>query len=180
MHRILAFLGLTSPLSGLENILEQVANGELAQDDAARQIRELASKPHLPPWFLRLFRIMFAIFAVIGLGFAAYSIAFSIGAKEVPGTVIQMVGGNQKSPIVEYNVGGKRFTHRSSLSSSPPRYFVGEKVSVLYRPDNPKRAQINSFTDRWLFSVMFTCGGLMGVVMSFFIPKLFSAITGDA
>ena len=80
--------------------------------------------------------------------------------------------------MVEYHVGGKRFTFRSWLSSSPPAYFVGEKVSVLYRPDNPAKAQINSFTDRWLFAVAFTGSGLGAVLMSFFLPQIFNAILG--
>ena len=180
MRRIREFFGLRAPLAGLENILEQVADGQLAQDKAGQQIRELASKPRIMAWILRLFRFIGTIFTIVGVGFAGYSIVFSIGAKEVQGTVIEMVGGDQQSPIVEYSVDGKRFTHRSSLSTSPPAYFVGEKVSLLYRPDNPARAQINSFIDRWLFSVIFTGGGIMVVVSSFVVPRIIRAITGTA
>jgi len=82
---------------------------------------------------------------MVGVAFAGYSILFSIGAKDVPGTVIEM---------------------------------VGEQVSLLYRPYNPARAQINSFTDRWLFPVAFTGGGIVAILVSVFWPKVFRVITG--
>ena len=178
MRRIFDFFCPRAPLAGLEDILAQVASGDLSQDAAAQQIRELASKPYIPRWFLRLFRLVGAVFVIVGVAFAGYSVLFSIGAREVPGIVIEMVGDHAKSPIVEYNVDGRRFTYHSSLSASPPAYFVGEQVSLLYRPDNPARAQINSFTDRWLFPVAFTGGGIVGVLVSFLWPRVFSVITG--
>ena len=178
MRRLREILGLIPPLAGLENILAQVANGTLAQDEAAKQIRDLADKPHIPVWCPRFIRIIGALFAIIGLGFTAYCIQFSIGTKEVQGSVVEMVGFAGQSPLVEYHVGGKRFTIQSAVSSSPPAYIVGEKVSILYRPDDPTKAQINSFTERWLFPVAFTSCGVMAFVMSFFLPKIISVMTG--
>jgi hypothetical protein len=144
MRRLREFLGLTAPLEGLEELLGQVADGHLPVDDAARRIRRLASQPHIPPWFLRVFRIMGALFAMIGLGFGVYSAVFAIGAEEVQGTVVKMVGDTGQSPVVEYEVKGRKFTYQSPLSSSPPAYCVGERISVLYHPNDPAKAQINS------------------------------------
>ena len=40
MRRFREFLGLAKPLAGLENILEQVASGDIGRDDAAQQMEE--------------------------------------------------------------------------------------------------------------------------------------------
>ena len=42
-----------------------------------------------------------------------------------------------------------------SVSSSPPRHYVGEKVPVIYDPKNPARATIDGFLERSLFSLVF-------------------------
>ncbi len=170
--------GLQPPLPGLENLLEDVKRGTRSVEDAADQIRDLAAQPHIPPWFPRVFRIMGAIFAMVGIGFGIYSVYFSFGTKETDGTVIEMKGMTQQSPVVEYNVDGQRFTFHSSISSSPPAYGVGDKVTILYDPDDPTTAQINTFHDRWLFPLIFTGAGLTAVAFSFAIPQVLLAITG--
>lgn len=91
------------------------------------------------------------LFALIGIGFGVYSVAFAVGCAEAPGTVVRMVGKEMRRPIVEYDVQGKQFTVEGAVSSSPPAYSVGEEVTVLYRPDDPSVARINSFTECWLF-----------------------------
>lgn len=73
---------------------------------------------------------------------------------------------------------GKRFTFNSSISSSPPAYAVGDKVTMLYHPANPRSAQINTFHDRWMFPLIFTFVGLGAVAFSFAIPRILAAVTG--
>ena len=177
MRGLRKLFGLLAPLVGLEAILDQVANGQLSTTNAAEQIRKLALRPHIPPWFPRLFGIMSAIFALVGIGIGCYSIAFGIGANEVRGTVTQL---DDDSPVVEYEVNGQPFSLQSSISSSPPAYFVGEKVNVLYRPNNPASAQINSFTDRWLFPLVFTVAGIWGVICSYLFPRWVGFMTGTS
>ncbi len=180
LRNLRKMFGLQPPLPGLEQILTDVKDGTAATKDAAEQIRDLAAQPHIPPWFPRVFRFMGITFAAVGACFAIYSASFLFGTKETPGTVIKMIGGIQQAPVVEYHVDGKRFTFRSSLSSSPPAYAVGDNVVVVYRPDNPKSVQINSFLDRWLFPTVFTGAGLMMVAFSFALPNLLRKFTGTA
>lgn len=177
MPRLSELLGLGRPLDGLEEILAQVADGRLSQEDAARQIRQLAKRIYIPPWFSRLFKLMGAAFALVGVGFALHSVSFAVGTQEVPGTVIQMVGDSQQSPFVEYTVHGKRFTLEGSVSSFPPAYSVGEKVTVLCRNGNPSKAQIDSFTERWLLPVVFTAGGIIGMVIGAFYQRIMDWLT---
>lgn len=180
MRGIRERLSASPNLDGLENILKEVAEGHRTPEEAAHEIRRLASKPRSSTVFAsRFLKLVGALGFLVGLGFAAYSIAFSIGAREVQGTVIEMAfRGHGQSPVVEYDVNGKRFTYQSSLSSSPPAYSVGDKVTVLYRPDDPARAQINSFLQRWFFAVAFASGGFWCVVLGFFWPRLVGAVSG--
>lgn len=170
--------GFTSRLDGLEEILEQVAQGELEQQEAAQRIRELASTPDIPSWFTRMFRLFGVAFAVLGLGILVHNALFAIGTKQAEGTVIEMVGNKQKSPVVEFNANGQRHTFQSRMSSSPPAYSVGEKVSVLYHPEEPARAQIDSFSERWLFPLGFATTGISALIMSYSLPSLVRAMTG--
>ena len=164
MRGIHELLGLVAPLDGLEEIL--VATGQLSSSDAAVQIRHIAAQPHVPAWTSHLLRIVGVMFVLGGIGFASYSIAFGIGAKDVQGTVTNMDGG---SPVVDYEVGGQHFSFRSPISSSPPAYVVGDKVVVLYRPNNPASAQIDSFIDRWFFAVVFSGVGIVTVMSSYLL-----------
>lgn len=124
-------VGLHRPLAGLERVLEDVKDGSLSVEEAADQIRALAVQPQIPLWFPHLFRIVGAMFAMVGIGFGINSVYFSIGTAETAGTVIEMKGRSQQSPVVEYTVDGQRITLHSSISSSPPAYKVGDQVRVL-------------------------------------------------
>lgn len=175
MRPIRELLGITPSLKGLEHILQQVADGQLSQSDAARQIRVLALKSRIPSWLPRLFGILGIIQAFIGLGFAAFSVMFFIGARGAAGTVI--VGG--QSPIAEYYVDGKRFTVESFISTAPPAHQIGDDVPILYRPDNPSKARFNTFTDLWFFPVGFTISGItLFVFCSLFLPRWLGSSQG--
>jgi hypothetical protein len=54
---------------------------------------------------------------------------------------------------------------RSSISTAPAAYSVGDKVVVLYQPGDPSQAQIDSFVGRWLFAVIFTAVGVSSVAV---------------
>lgn len=180
LEHIRKLVGQNRPLASLECLLEDVQDGSLSVEEAARQIRNLAAQPRIPPWLPLLFRIVGVMFAMVGIGFGIYSVYFSIGTAETAGTVIEMKGGTQKSPVVEYTVDGRRFTFHSSISSSPPAYKVGDQVGVLYNPDDPQAAQLNTFLDRWLFPVAFTSVGFVVMAISFAIPLVLAPMTGTA
>lgn len=71
-------------------------------------------------------------------------------AVEVDGVVVEMESNRDNSmrPVVEWvdHIGETR-THYSNVWSSPPKFFVGERVTVLYDPNDPKypvKAKINT------------------------------------
>jgi hypothetical protein len=60
-------------------------------------------------------------------------------------------------PVVEYEVGDRRFTYRPR--SAFRTYNVGEKVPLLYKADRPGVARIDTFAHRWLVPLL--VGGSM-------------------
>lgn len=53
----------------------------------------------------------------------------------------------ETNPTVSYKVDGKTYTSRSTLSQEPP-LRIGKKVDVLYNPENPEEALIDTFIQR--------------------------------
>jgi hypothetical protein len=95
--------------------------------------------------------------------------AFLCKACEVTGTVIAMEEVAPQNPgaseletyrpvIVFTSREGHQAQFESMASSYPPKYAVGDKVRVLYDPDQPHQARIHSFHDLWFMPSLF--GGL--------------------
>lgn len=114
------------------------------------------------------------ILLVVGVGamgasgyLAASTYHFIARAVEVPGVVIQMVPRGQKTaPVVEYaDSHGKLRKLESPQASSPPSYFRGERVKVLYDPADAANARIKTFAQLWgvplvLFVLGLAFGGI--------------------
>ena len=45
-------------------------------------------------------------------------------------------------PIVEYEVNGKKYNSRYSTGDTTHKYSVGQKITILYNPDNPNEYYI--------------------------------------
>ena len=117
------------------------------------------------------------VFAFIGVGLLAGALALALNtrsfissAKSAPGVVTELIqkrdsdGSVTYTPVTTFTAdNGSTITFTSSFSSNPPSYDVGEKVEVLYAPDNPNEARIRGFGSLWLGPVIL--GGL-GLVFS--------------
>lgn len=70
---------------------------------------------------------------------------------------------------------GNKTVFTSSSGSSPPSYNVGDKVEILYDPQNPSKAKINAFFAKWGGSLILTIMGsifsLVGGFIMFFSIK---------
>jgi Protein of unknown function (DUF3592) len=53
------------------------------------------------------------------------------------------------------------YTVTSNASANPPEFKVGEKIRVLYEPDRPDGARIDSFWQLWSLAMIF---GIVGTV----------------
>ncbi len=78
-------------------------------------------------------------------------------------------------PIVRFETKkGEIIEFKSKTSSKPPSYSVGENVSVLYDPNNPYNAEINSFISLWFAPILFLGFGIIfsGIGSFIFIARM--------
>lgn len=113
-------------------------------------------------------RMFIAVFAAFGIGIAVLEVwlvrdvlSFRSAALRTEGEVIGFStsrgskGGTMYTPRVRFALpaaeGGteREIEISGSVSSSSRGYRLGEKVSVLYQPDFPEDARINSFMEQW-------------------------------
>ena len=124
---------------------------------------------------MKIVRLIFGMFFVVGLGFFAgglYSVhgtrQFLRTVVEAPGVVIDNV--QRESPRSSRDVywmfyprfsfetsDGREIVVISKTGSSQPAYDEDEPVTVLYDPRQPDHASIKSFTDLWRHSIIL-CG----------------------
>jgi hypothetical protein len=97
---------------------------------------------------------------------------FVQAASHAKGTVTQMVeraghdSGTVYSPVYTFqDADGKQHEIHSSGGSYPPAYKVGDTVPVLYQPDKPDNAEIDSFLEVWLFPAMLAGFGCIDLVI---------------
>lgn len=65
------------------------------------------------------------------------------------------------TPVVHYTThSGKSVSFRSSYSSSPPAYDIGEIVEVIYNPQNPEKAVIKG-EGQWFRIIFMIVGGIV-------------------
>ena len=117
----------------------------------------------------RLSRLFAGVFGLVGLAllavaaFTAHStLAFRESATLVEGSVVAIEGGR---PLVEF-VDREGAPHRvtGSVSSNPPAYDVGERVTVRHPPGRPAEARIDGWLESWFLPTLF--GGLGAVFAS--------------
>ena len=77
-------------------------------------------------------------------------------------------------PVVEFETtSGRRARFEEAVGSNPAGYSTGQQVKVLYQPDDPEKAEIDSFTSLYFYpgcllviGAGFTLlGGCLSVVM---------------
>lgn len=79
------------------------------------------------------------------------------------GTVVKLVRttGSMQAPVVAFTSPRGPVQFQSEVSSSPPAWRAGEPVQVLFDPNDPTQAVIDSFWVRWLVPVLL---GFVGAV----------------
>lgn len=124
--------------------------------------RPVRGQPKQPEHTKRIPAIMFVFFGFFGLGatsagaYLGWSTLSRIhGAQRVDAKVVEVVVERRLEDneeyhyaLVEYSMSGQTYRVRSSVSDR--RWSVGQKMAVLVRPDHPADAVIDSFTEKWL------------------------------
>ncbi|MBW4564695.1 MAG: DUF3592 domain-containing protein [Mojavia pulchra JT2-VF2] len=124
-----------------------------------------------------------SIFAGIGSIFAVTGIMFGINTHSFVGTAVSTQGtvidlklhlstdskGRSSSfyyPVVKFAPNsGEPIIFESNAGSKPPAFTKGQQVEVLYDPQKPKSAMINSWFELWFLPAMFTGMGSLFVLI---------------
>lgn len=162
---------ITGPevVEGLESILEDVRNKRVSVDEAAAEIRRRATISKIASPRLLMLQLAGAAFVAIGILIGCYSVSFAFGTVDVRGTVVRIDDG---LPVVSYDVNGNAREYSPSIAFVPTPYKVGDKVRILYRVRQPWRAQIDTFTNRWLLPLAFIGGGIVLILLVTLLMRL--------
>ena len=108
-----------------------------------------------------LINLFFMAFCLWGAYAGYVSWKLQTNGEKTEGTVVRL---NEQSdseggcctyvPIVEFEAGGRAYSFEGGTASDPPAYRVGERVPVLYDPADPETAQIDKWSERWLFPIL--------------------------
>ena len=111
-----------------------------------------------------------SICTVIALASLAYCWHFVRTATRGTGRITQLVESKDKdgdtlyTPVFVFrDAAGIEHTVYSSIASYPPSHQVGDSVFVLYSPQSPQDAKIDSFFSLWGLPAI--TGGLAGFYM---------------
>ena len=108
----------------------------------------------MKPWKI-LFPLIGILLLALSFFFEQKTTAFIAKAVKADGVVSDMVRSYSNrsysyAPVVRFVArDGKKIEFKSSVSSNPPSYRIGQKVTVFYDPENPQTAKINSFMSLW-------------------------------
>ena len=84
-------------------------------------------------------------------------------------------GGETWRPVFSLSAEGKKYNIRSSSSSNPPAYRVGEQVEMLYPAENPAEAITNTFAGLYVLPcAVLGMTAMEGVLaLAFFLISLY-------
>jgi hypothetical protein len=102
----------------------------------------------------------------IGCGFAIYRSVWLYRSVRTKGVVISVSEvADERDHAVNYaptftfkTENGQAYSVTSDVASNPPSFAAGQQVQVRYIRSNPTSAEIDSFWQLWLVTVV--CGGL--------------------
>jgi hypothetical protein len=158
-------------------------NYERTVDKAVNAVEKaggVANRLQIGCWTI-FFNLFFAGFCLWGAYAGYVSWKLDSEGEKTTGKVIRLEESNDSesgccvySPVIEFEANGQTFTFEGDNASDPPAYKVGEQVEVIYDPANPDTAQINKWTERWLFPIIIIPAMILAaLVMNFFMIRSF-------
>ncbi|WP_197084169.1 DUF3592 domain-containing protein [Sphingobacterium sp. Ag1] len=119
------------------------------------------------------------ILLIIGLALLMLSIVSFSRARRlmatgsrVQATVVENIpsrgsdGGTMYTPLMEYSIDGSVRSFSPTASANPPAYAVGEKISLIYDPNNSNDIRIRSYWGVYLASNILLAMALPMVLIS--------------
>ncbi|MEW5724237.1 MAG: DUF3592 domain-containing protein [Thermodesulfobacteriota bacterium] len=108
----------------------------------------------------RTLGIALSVFIGVGLVLAAAGLfdlqrtrGFLAEAREAPGRVVGLTA--KGAPIFAFRpFGDDEIEVTSSLAEQPPSYAAGDRVIVVFDPQDPRQAEIKTFLRLWFLSLL--------------------------
>ncbi|HKS29886.1 MAG TPA: DUF3592 domain-containing protein [Pyrinomonadaceae bacterium] len=127
---------------------------------------------------MKVERVVPGLFSIIGLGLLVASVFVYLNTRnfinasaKAQGTVIAHAQGRSSdgdvtyAPVISFRTeSGQTVEFKSGTSSTSASPPVGQQVEVLYNPQRPEEAEINSFSSLWALNII-----LAGLGAGFFI-----------
>jgi hypothetical protein len=134
-------------------------------DDATVAIRPQATRPDPGARVLRIMSWLLGLaglaFLLLGLGLLGRTTSFLGRAVETEALVARLVENRGAdllyTPVFAFKTPDGRLvevTH--SVATNPPAWGVGERVALLYDPEDPSRASPRTWLSLWLLPTIFT------------------------
>jgi hypothetical protein len=158
-----------------------VAATNIRKNKGDRHLNIDLDKINLDKKNLRLFVLIFFVGGAIALGagslLAVRAVKFERRASRAVGIVMDNVvtidnAENQVSyhPKIKFRTKeGLDVTIISPNGNSDAEFRVGEEVPVLYDPQKPTDATIDSFWHRWMLAIIFLGLGAVAVIVAFVV-----------
>jgi len=148
----------------MSNFDKNVEKYERAVDKVAGTAQKaagVASRLQVGCWII-FANLFFAGFCLWGVYAASISWKLENEGVTTTGTVVRLEESDSAesgccvySPVIEFTASDDRkYTFEGDNASDPPAYDVGETVNIIYDPKDPDTAQINKWTERWLFPIL--------------------------
>lgn len=121
---------------------------------------------------MRGIRIFKWTFLILGLTFIAFTILVVVNTRNLiaradtaQGTVVRMLSDRDGyTPVVRFRTAkGKEITFEELGKEKPAPYAIGDRVQVLYPPQSPRNARIDSYSSLWGLP---TIVGILGVAFA--------------
>jgi hypothetical protein len=107
----------------------------------------------------------------VAIGFAIHTSYFVSHAARTTGTITALTDKVDKDQGVNYaptfifaTESGQLIKSQSAVASNPPSFSVGQQVPILFDPQNPSSAEINTTMQLWFVSIV------CGIICVFFTP----------
>lgn len=123
-----------------------------------------------------LANLFFMAFCLWGAYAGYVSWNLQTNGESIEGTVVRL---NEQSdseggcctyvPVVEFDAGGRAYSFEGDTASDPPAYRVGQRVPVIYDPSDPQTAQIDKWSERWLFPILIIPAMLLAALVINFV-----------
>ncbi|MCC5642625.1 DUF3592 domain-containing protein [Nostoc sp. CHAB 5824] len=144
--------------------------------------------------FFRIFGSIFggvgSIIAVTGIMIGLNTRSFVTSAVPAQGTIIDLVQRSSTDskgrssyiyyPVVKFTASsGEPTVFEANTGSNPPEFTKDQQVEILYSPQKPNSATINSWLSLWFLPIMFISLGSIfalvgGIVLVRSFPRLIS------